>query len=235
MNANTATTSSSARARSSHPTEAICGAVGRRLARQTAGTVPLSLRTPVAAIVVARAGRSRRCRHFATAWSPARRRRRRRPVRRAVADGPRVRAGLVARIRLQLREATARGRVTIGLRRGTKGSFRSVGHATLGRKPSWASASASIAPGRAYAVRFVYRGSPTSRRRRGSRRASISRQSVACCAGRWERRDGGRGRTNASRPVAPPGPSGDRMEVIARTARLHMVAARGRSPTAVRS
>ena len=127
----------------------------------TAGTIPLSLRTPGRYLVVARArGFSTGAGTFATAWSPA-------AVVNAVApfDAQSLTIpdsrGPSYRIRLQLREATARGRVTIGIRRGTKGSFRSIGHATLGRNAVLGKRFSAHRTG-TYTLRFVYRGSSTT-------------------------------------------------------------------------
>jgi hypothetical protein len=142
------------------PDGGISGPSDSTSADRTTGTAQLSLTTPGRYVVVARAqGFSSTTGQFFTPWSP--------PVTvNAVApfDIASSRTldsrGPSYRISVKLREESARGRVFLSYRRGSRGRFRSLGSARLSSKGSFRKRFTIGRPG-SYQMRFRFGGSTT--------------------------------------------------------------------------
>jgi hypothetical protein len=159
------------------PDGAISGASDSTSADRTTGTTQLSLTKPGRYVVVARAqGFSSSTGQFFTPWSPP-------VVVNAVAPfdigSSRVldSRGPSYRISVKLREESARGRVSIAYRRGSRGRFRSLGSSRLSSKGSFTK---RFTIGRAgtYQMRFRFRGSSTVASGTVVQRFRISRRVV---------------------------------------------------------
>jgi hypothetical protein len=159
------------------PDGAIAGPTGEGFVDSATGTVPLRLTQPGRYVVVARAkGFSTPTGQFFTPWTP--------PVTvDAIApfdfESARIpdNRGPSYLVRLQIRERTARGRVSIAVARGTKGRYRSVGRATIRRDASLVKRLRLPRTG-TYRVRFSYGGSATVAPGRVVMRLRVSRRVV---------------------------------------------------------
>jgi hypothetical protein len=143
------------------PDGGIAGPSNEAFVDPTTGQVPLRLRTPGRYVVVARAkGIATSTGQFFTPWTP--------PVTiNAVApfDIESVRTldsrGPSYRIRVQLREKTARGRVSIAVRRGKRGKYRSLGSVKIKAKGRFTKRFTLRRTG-TYTMRFRFKGSATT-------------------------------------------------------------------------
>jgi hypothetical protein len=142
------------------PDGAISGPSDSTSVDRTTGTAQLSLSDPGRYVVVARAqGFSSSTGQFFTPWSPP-------VVVNAVApfDIASSRTldsrGPSYRISVKLREESARGRVFLSYRRGSRGRFRSLGSARLSSKGSFRKRFTIRRTG-TYQMRFRFRGSTT--------------------------------------------------------------------------
>lgn len=143
------------------PDGSISGASTEGYVDSATGTVPVRLTTPGHYVVVARAkGFSAGTGQFFSPWTPPVAITAKAPFDIAWSRTPDFR-GPRYRIKVQLREETARGRVSISYAKGSKSKkFRSLGSARLNRKGQF-SKSFTLRQRGTYRIRFRFKGSAT--------------------------------------------------------------------------